>query len=158
VGELLLRGPACCDGYEGPDGVSREGIDAEGWLHTGDLMRQDADGYHWVAGRRKDMFISGGENVYPLEVENALLAHPSVAMASVIGVPDARWGEVGHAFYTLKPGAAAEPEALLEHLRARLARYKVPKAVTRLDAMPLSGAGKILKTELRTLVDGGGSR
>ncbi|MFT3913223.1 MAG: AMP-binding protein [Anaeromyxobacteraceae bacterium] len=157
VGELLLRGPACCDGYEGPDGsVSREGIDAEGWLHSGDLMRQDEDRYFWVAGRRKDMFISGGENVYPLEVENALLTHPAVAMASVVGVPDAKWGEVGHAFYTLKPGAVAEPDALLEHLRTRLAKYKVPKQVTRVDAMPLSAAGKILKTELRKLAVPGG--
>ena len=161
VGELLLRGPACCDGYEAPEGVSREGIDAHGWLHSGDLMRQDEDGYFWVAGRRKDMFISGGENVYPLEIENALLTHPAVAMASVVGVPDAKWGEVGLAYYTLKPGAAVEPEALLEHLRARLARYKVPKQVTRVDAMPLSAAGKILKTELRKLAladDAGGSR
>jgi fatty-acyl-CoA synthase len=97
------------------------------------------------------MFISGGENVYPLEVENALLAHDAVAMAAVVGVPDARWGEVGHAFYTRKPGAEVAPEALLEHLRSRLARYKVPKALTRLEAMPLSAAGKILKTELRRL-------
>jgi fatty-acyl-CoA synthase len=149
VGELLLRGPACCDGYEVPGGVSREGIDPEGWLHTGDLMSRDAEGYFTVAGRRKDMFISGGENVYPLEIENALLTHPAVAMASVVGVPDARWGEVGHAYFTLKPGAQVAAEALLDHLRARVARYKVPRAVTRLEAMPLSAAGKILKTELR---------
>ncbi len=151
VGELLLRGPACCGGYWGDPAATASAIDGEGWLHTGDLARRDAEGFFTIAGRRKDMFISGGENVYPLEIEAALLAHPAVALAAVVGVPDARWGEAGHAYVTVKPGAAVEPEALLRHLRDRLARYKVPKQVTRLEVMPVSAAGKILKTELRRL-------
>ncbi len=155
VGELWLRGPACCGGYwDGPDAVL-PATDGEGWLHTGDLARRDEEGFFSIAGRRKDMFISGGENVYPLEIEVALLAHPAVALASVVGVPDARWGEAGHAFVVLQPGAAVAPEALLEHLRGRLARYKLPRVVTRLEAMPLSPAGKILKTELRKLAAAG---
>lgn len=148
VGELWLRGPACCAGYFGDPDATREAIDAAGWLHTGDLATRDAEGFFAIAGRRKDMFISGGENVYPLAVETALLAHPAVSLAAVVGVADARWGEVGHAFVTLKPGAAASPDALLEHLRGRLARYEVPRRVTVLDAMPLSAAGKILKQDL----------
>jgi fatty-acyl-CoA synthase len=151
VGELLLRGPACCAGYWGDPAATAAAIDGEGWLHTGDLARRDAEGFFTIAGRRKDMFISGGENVYPLEIEAALLTHPAVALAAVVGVPDRRWGEVGHAFVTLKPGEAAEAAALLEHLRGRLARFKLPKAVTRLEAMPVSAAGKILKNDLRRL-------
>jgi fatty-acyl-CoA synthase len=151
VGELLLRGPACCAGYWGDPAATAAAIDGEGWLHTGDLARRDAEGFFTIAGRRKEMFISGGENVYPLEIEAALLSHPAVALAAVVGVPDRRWGEVGHAFVTFKPGEAAEAAALLEHLRARLARFKLPKAVTRLEAMPVSAAGKILKNDLRRL-------
>ncbi|MBK9519186.1 MAG: AMP-binding protein [Anaeromyxobacter sp.] len=157
VGELLLRGPACCAGYEADPAGAGAPIDADGWLHTGDLGRLDAEGFFTVAGRRKDMFISGGENVYPLEVEGALALHPDVALAAVVGVPDARWGEVGHAFVVARQGAALQAEPLLEHLRARLARYKVPKRVTILAAMPLSAAGKILKTELRRLAAAGGA-
>jgi fatty-acyl-CoA synthase len=151
VGELWLRGPACCAGYFEDPAATAASIDREGWLHTGDLATRDEEGFFSVAGRRKDMFISGGENVYPLEIETALLAHPAVALAAVVGAPDARWGEVGHAFVVLRAdeGAAAATEAdLLEHLRGRLARYKVPKRVTRLEAMPLTAAGKIQKTEL----------
>lgn len=149
VGELLLRGPACCAGYFGDPAATRAAIDAAGWLHTGDLARRDEEGFFFVAGRRKDMFISGGENVYPLELEEALHAHPAVALASVVGVPDARWGEAGHAFVVLRPGAAATEEALLEHLRARLARYKVPRRVSIVASLPQNAAGKILKGELQ---------
>ncbi|MGC3999903.1 MAG: AMP-binding protein [Anaeromyxobacter sp.] len=158
VGELLLRGPALCGGYFGDPAATAEAIDAQGWLHTGDLARRDAEGFFTIAGRCKDMFISGGENVYPLEVEAALQLHPAVTLAAVVGVPDPRWGEVGHAFVTLRPGAQAAPEALLEHLRQRLARYKVPKLVSVLPALPLSAAGKILKTELRRLALAGAAQ
>ena len=152
VGELLLRGPACCGGYEADPAGTGAAFDGEGWLHSGDLLRRDAEGFFWVAGRRKDMFISGGENVYPLEIEQALLAHPDVALAAMVGVPDPQWGEVGHAFVVARQGAAPEAGALLAHLRERLARYKVPKRLSVLPALPLSAAGKILKTELRRLV------
>jgi fatty-acyl-CoA synthase len=151
IGELLLRGPACCDGYWEDPAETAAAIDAEGWLHTGDLARRDAEGFFSIAGRRKDMFISGGENVYPLEIESALLTHPAVALAAVVGVPDARWGESGQAFVTLKPGVTAVPEDLLLHLRDRLARFKLPKEISVLPTMPISAAGKILKTELRRL-------
>jgi fatty-acyl-CoA synthase len=151
VGELLLKGPAMCSGYFEDPAATAEAIDAEGWLHTGDLARADADGFYSIVGRRKDMFISGGENVYPVEVEDALHAHPAVAQAAVVGVPDPKWGEVGRAFVVLQAGADATEAALLEHLRTRLARFKVPKAVTLLSAMPVSAAGKILKRALREL-------
>ena len=150
VGELWLRGPSCCDGYWRDPAATAAAIDADGWLHTGDLCARDAEGFYAIVGRKKDMFISGGETVYPIEIESALHQHPAVAQVSVVGVPDERWGEVGHAFVVLRPGASATAEALLEHLRARLARYKVPKRVSFLPALPTSPAGKILKTELRT--------
>jgi len=149
VGELWLRGPSCCDGYWRDPAASAAAIDADGWLHTGDLCTRDPEGFYAIVGRKKDMFISGGENVYPVEIEAALHQHPAVAQVSVVGAPDEKWGEVGHAFVVLRPGASVTAEALLEHLRGRLARYKVPKRVTFLSALPLSPAGKILKTELR---------
>ncbi len=151
VGELWLRGPACCAGYEDVGAGGGPAADPQGWLHTGDLARRDAEGFFTVAGRRKDMFISGGENVYPLEIETALLAHPAVALAAVVGAPDPRWGEVGHAFVVARQGEAPDGEALLAHLRGRLARYKVPRRVTVLAAMPLTAAGKIQKADLRRL-------
>jgi len=120
TGELLLKAPSMC-----------------------------SDGFYFINGRKKDMFISGGENVYPLELETALHEHPAVQACSVVGVPDAKWGEVGRAFVVLKPGASATAEALLEHLRGRVARYKVPKKVELVASLPVSAAGKILKRELR---------
>lgn len=148
VGELVLKGPSAAAGYF--DAAANTSlVDDDGWFHTGDLARYDAEWYFFIVGRKKDMFISGGENVYPAEIEAALYRHPAVAMSAVIGVPDARWGEVGRAFVTLKPGAAATPEELLMFLQANLARYKAPQRVVILDAMPLSAAGKILKHELK---------
>jgi fatty-acyl-CoA synthase len=149
VGELLLKGPSMCSGYFEDEAATREAIDADGWLHTGDLAHRDADGFYFIAGRKKDMFISGGENVYPLELESALYEHPAVQQCAVVGVPDAKWGEVGRAFVVLKPGETSSPEALLEHLRGRVARFKVPKRVEVVERLPLSAAGKILKRELR---------
>jgi fatty-acyl-CoA synthase len=154
VGELWLRGPACFAGYWKNPVATAGAIDGNGWFHTGDLARRDDEGFFTVVGRKKDMFISGGENVFPFEIEQALQAHLAVAQAAVVGVADPRWGEVGAAFVTLRTGATASPDELLEHLRARLARYKVPKTITVLEAMPVSAAGKILKTELRRLAQG----
>jgi fatty-acyl-CoA synthase len=149
AGELILKAPSMCSGYfENPEATA-EAIDAQGWFHTGDLARRDADGFYFIAGRKKDMFISGGENVYPLELETALHEHPAVQACAVVGVPDPKWGEVGRAYVVLKPGAQASPEALLEHLRGRVARYKVPKQVEQVTSLPISAAGKILKRELR---------
>ncbi|MDY7226369.1 acyl-CoA synthetase [Hyalangium rubrum] len=149
VGELVLKGPSMCSGYFNDEAATKESIDAQGWFHTGDLARKDADGFFTIAGRKKDMFISGGENVYPLELETVLYEHPAVQQCAVVGVPDAKWGEVGRAFVVLKPGESATPEALLEHLRERVARFKVPKKVELMERLPVSPAGKILKRELR---------
>ena len=149
VGELILKGPSFAAGYFNDAAASAAAVDAEGWFHTGDLARYDTEWYFFIVGRKKDMFISGGENIYPAEIEAVLYRHPAVAMCAVIGVPDERWGEVGRAFVTLKPGAAATPGELLAFLQANLARFKVPRRVLILDAMPLSAAGKILKHELK---------
>jgi fatty-acyl-CoA synthase len=149
VGELVLKAPSMCSGYFNDEAATKEAIDAQGWFHTGDLARRDADGFFTIAGRKKDMFISGGENVYPLELETALYEHPAVQQCSVVGVPDAKWGEVGRAFVVLKPGTTATPEELLAHLKDRVARFKVPKKVELMERLPVSPAGKILKRELR---------
>ena len=148
-GELVLKGPSGCSGYFNDPEASRAAIDAGGWFHTGDIVRYDDEGYFFVLDRKKDMFISGGENVYPAEIEAALYRHPAVQQCAVVGVPDAQWGEVGVAAVVLKAESSAEPDELLEHLRGQLARYKVPKRVVVLEALPLSGMGKILKRELR---------
>jgi fatty-acyl-CoA synthase len=148
AGELLVRGPNVFAGYwRNPQATAETVVD--GWLHTGDVVERDDEGYFWIRGRLKDMFISGGENVYPAEVEAVLHEHPAVADAAVVGVPDERWGEVGIAAVMLAAGTAATEEELLEHCRARLARFKVPKGVRFLDELPRSAMGKVLKDELR---------
>lgn len=149
IGELWLRGPMAFSGYHENPEATREALDGAGWLHTGDLARADDDGFFFIAGRKKDMFISGGENVYPVEVERALHEHPAVAQCAVVGVPHPDWGEVGKAVVVLTAGAAATEAELVEHCRARLARYKVPRTVVFVDELPLSAAGKILKRSLR---------
>jgi fatty-acyl-CoA synthase len=149
VGELVLKGPSMCSGYFNNPQATAEAVDNKGWFHTGDLARTDEDGFYYIVDRKKDMFISGGENVYPVEIEQVLYSHPAVAQCAVVGVPDDRWGEVGRAFVVLKPGATATAEALIEFLRAHLARYKVPKRIDLVESLPLSPAGKILKRELR---------
>jgi fatty-acyl-CoA synthase len=147
VGELALKGPSLSSGYYGDPQGSAEALDDEGWFHTGDLAMHDEGWYFTVVDRKKDMFISGGENIYPAEIEKALYEHPAVHMCAVVGVPDARWGEIGVACVVLKDECTAE--ALLAHLQGRLARYKVPKRVELMESLPLSGAGKIMKRELR---------
>jgi fatty-acyl-CoA synthase len=147
VGELVLKGPSLSSGYFGDPGASAEVIDDEGWFHTGDLAYYDEGWYFYIVDRKKDMFISGGENVYPAEIEKVLYEHPAVHMCAVVGIPDERWGEVGLACVVLK--AAATAEALLAHMKERLASYKVPRRIALLDSLPISGAGKILKRELR---------
>lgn len=149
VGELALKGPSMCSGYFDNVEASKAALDDDGWFHTGDLARVDDDGFFFIVDRKKDMFISGGENVYPVEIEKTLYDHPAVAQCAVIGVPDEKWGEIGKAVVVLKPGAAATEEELLDLCRARLARYKVPRSVIFVDTLPLSAAGKILKRELK---------
>jgi fatty-acyl-CoA synthase len=149
VGELVLKGPSGCSGYWNNPEASAAVYDDEGWFHTGDMVYHDEEWYFYVVDRKKDMFISGGENVYPAEIEAVLYKHPAVHMCAVVGVPEPKWGEVGKACVVLKPGAAATAEELLAFMQERLARYKVPKGVEFLPELPISAAGKILKRELR---------
>jgi fatty-acyl-CoA synthase len=151
VGELVLKGPCYCSGYFNNPEASRAAVDAGGWFHTGDLARVDQDGFYFIVDRKKDMFISGGENVYPVEIEAVLYKHPAVFQAAVIGVPDEKWGEVGRAFVVLRPGAAATEAELLAFVQNHLARFKAPQRLSFLESLPVSGAGKILKRELREL-------
>ena len=149
VGELCLRGPHVSKGYWGNRAATAAALDDDGFFHTGDLARKDADGFFTIAGRRKDMLISGGVNVYPAEIEGELLLHPAVADAAVVGVPDATWGEVGVAFVVPRPGEELSEVALLAFAETRLARYKLPKAVVFVDALPRTPYGKVVKGELR---------
>ncbi|HEX9373265.1 MAG TPA: long-chain fatty acid--CoA ligase [Roseiflexaceae bacterium] len=146
-GELLIRGPHICAGYWNRPEETRHAI-VDGWLHTGDLARRDAEGYYFIVGRLKDVIISGGENIYPAEVENVLAAHPAVAEAALIGVPDEIWGEVGRAVVLVRPGQALAADELIDFCRQRLARYKTPKSVVFVDALPRTGAGKVDKNDL----------
>jgi fatty-acyl-CoA synthase len=148
-GELLLKGPSGCSGYWNNPEASAEVLDENGWFHTGDIVEYDEEWYFYVRDRKKDMFISGGENVYPVEIENVLYKHPAVHMCAVIGVPHEKWGEVGRACVVLKPDQSATEEELITHMQEHLARYKVPKSVEIMDALPISSMGKILKRDLR---------
>ena len=148
-GELLLKGPSGCSGYWDDPTAYNEVIDEDGWFHTGDIVEYDEEWYFFVRDRKKDMFISGGENVYPVEIENALYKHPAVHMCAVVGVPDEKWGEVGKACVVLRPGMDVDEAALITFLKDHLASYKVPKRVDFYDALPLSGMGKILKRDLQ---------
>jgi len=145
VGELLFAGPGVTPGYWRNPEATRAAFTADGWLRSGDLARRDADGFYHVAGRRKEMFISGGENVYPAEVENVLSACPGVAEAAVVAVPDARWGEIGRAFILPSRGASPSPDQLGAYCRDRLAAYKVPSSFELVADFPRTAAGKIQK-------------
>ncbi len=148
VGELWLKGPHVSRGYWNNPDATAAALDADGFFHTGDLARRDREGFHYIAGRRKDMFISGGVNVYPAEIEGELLLHADVQDAAVIGVPDATWGEVGVAFVVARPGRTPSPDELTRHLEGRLARYKIPKTFLFVDALPRTPYGKVVKTGL----------
>jgi fatty-acyl-CoA synthase len=149
TGELWLRGPHVCSGFWNQPAATAAAIDSEGWLHTGDLAHRDDGGFYFIDGRIKDMFISGGVNVYPAEIENVLLEHPAVRDAAVLGVPDPTWGEAGVAFLVWQPGAALPDSELLRYLERKLGRYKLPKAICPLDALPRTPYGKVVKAELR---------
>jgi fatty-acyl-CoA synthase len=149
MGELLLRGPHACKGYWNDPAATAAALDRDGWFHTGDLARCDDEGFFYIVGRSKDMFISGGVNVYPIEVEAALIKHDAVRDAAVIGVPDATWGEVGVAFVVSERPGAPSAEALGSYLSARLAKYKIPRRFVFVDELPRTPYGKIAKAELR---------
>jgi fatty-acyl-CoA synthase len=148
-GELVLKGPSYCSGYFNNPAASAAAVDERGYFHTGDVARFDAQGYFFIVDRKKDMFISGGENVYPAEIEKALYQHPAVHMCAVIGLPDLKWGEVGKTCVVLKPGQTVSEADLIEFMAERLAKYKIPRSVVFMESLPISAAGKILKRELR---------
>ncbi len=148
-GELELRGATVTPGYFGNPTATATAFTADGWLKSGDVARRDADGYYAIVDRIKDMFISGGENVYPAEVERVLITHPDILEAAVIGVPDVRWGEVGAAFVIARPGAHPDLDALPAWCRERMAGYKVPRFFRLVDDFPRTAAGKVRKPLLR---------
>ncbi len=148
-GELLLRGAHVCAGYWNKPEETAAAI-RDGWFHTGDLARVDPDGHLSIVGRKKDMLISGGINIYPAEIERVIEAHPQVAAAAVIGVPDEKWGEVGKAVVELKPGETLTLEQLQEFMKNRLGKYKIPKYMVAVDALPRTAAsGKVQKFILK---------
>ena len=149
TGELQLSGPLVTPGYWRNPAATAQAFTADGWLHTGDAATITADGHVVLVDRWKDMFISGGENVYPAEVENVLHAHPSVSQAAVVGTPHPRWGEAGVAFVVLARRAEVAPDALRDWCRERLAAYKVPVRVLLVDELPRNATGKVLKGPLR---------
>lgn len=149
IGELVVRGPNVFAGYWRNPDASAEAFMEHGFFRTGDLVRRDEDGFFFIVDRRKDMFISGGENVYPAEIEAVLRAHPEVEEAAVVGVPDSRWGEVGHAFVVLQRGSEADEGVLQRACEMVLARYKLPRRIHIVAEMPRTGSGKIAKTDLR---------
>lgn len=148
VGEIVVRGPGVMLGYWNKPAETEAALRG-GWMHTGDGGRMDADGYVYIVDRMKDMIVTGGENVYSVESESALATHPAVAVCAIVGVPSAQWGEAVHAFVVLKPGHSATPDELIAHTKSRIAAYKCPRTIDFIEAMPLSGAGKVLKTTLR---------
>ena len=148
MGEVVTRGDFVMAGYWNKPEATAAAI-RDGWLHTGDAGYLDEDGYLYIADRLKDMIITGGENVYSAEVENALASHPAVAASAVIGVPDEQWGERVHAIVVLRPGHSASAEELRIHAKTLIAGYKAPRSVEFVDALPLSATGKILKRDLR---------
>jgi acyl-CoA synthetase (AMP-forming)/AMP-acid ligase II len=159
-GEVIVRGETVMRGYFEDPEATAAAFDDDGFLHTGDLGRFDADGSLRIVGRLRDMFIVGGFNAYPAEIENLLLRHDAIAQAAVIGVADARLGEVGMAFVVLRPGAATTPEQIIEWARAEMANFKVPRAVEIVAELPVNATGKVVKDELRAraAASRGGSR
>ena len=148
TGELLIKGPHVCLGYWKNPGATAESL-GDGWFHTGDMARMDEEGYYYIAGRFKDMIISGGENVYAAEVEVVFREHPSVADAALIGQPDEKWGEVGLMVIACKSNQSVSAEELLQFCQGRLAKYKIPKRVEFVQSLPYSPYGKVIKAELK---------
>ena len=149
AGEVLVRGQGVMLGYLDDPAATAEAIDADGWLHTGDVGTMDERGYLRITDRKKDLYISGGFNVYPAEVEKLLAEHPAIGMVAVVGVPDERLGEVGKAFVVLRPGTSTTEADLIAWSRANMANYKVPRSFALVADLPRNASGKVLKTELR---------
>ncbi|WP_329439952.1 long-chain fatty acid--CoA ligase [Streptomyces canus] len=148
TGEVVLRGPHVMPGYWGLPEETAASF-ADGWFRSGDAARVDEDGYVFIVDRIKDMIISGGENIYPAEIEDLLLGHPDIAECAVIGVPDDKWGEVPRAVVVPREGSAPDPDEVLASLAGRLAKYKIPKSVVIADGLPRTASGKLLKSRVR---------
>jgi long-chain acyl-CoA synthetase len=151
VGELMVKGPYTMLGYYGNEKATKEAIEPEGWLHSGDLCKMDADGYFYIVDRKKDMILTAGYNVYPAEIERVIISHPAVAMVGVGSRPDPHKGEIAKAYIVLKNGASADATGIIEHCRKHLAAYKVPREVQFVAALPTTSSGKIMRRELKTL-------
>jgi long-chain acyl-CoA synthetase len=151
VGELMIRGPIVMQGYYNNAAATRDTIEPDGWLHTGDLAYADADGAIFIVDRKKDLIISAGNNIYPAELERVIAAHPAVAMVAVAGRPDPLKGETPKAYVVLRQGARAEADDIIAHCRKTLAPYKIPRAVAFVTDLPKTSTGKILRRSLATL-------
>ena len=151
TGEICVRGPGVFAGYHNDPEATAKAF-AHGWFHTGDLGHMDARGFVTITGRASDMYISGGSNVYPREIEEALLLHPAVAEACVVGMPHDKWGESGVAVLVLEPGANATAAELLAHLDGKLAKYKWPNNFAFWPELPKSGYGKVVKKDVKRLL------
>ena len=151
AGEIYLKGPTITPGYANRPDATAHAI-SDGWLATGDIGYLDTEGYLYVLDRRSDLIISGGENVYPAEIEAVLLSHPDVTEAGVCGQSDAQWGQVPIAFVHLKEGSTVSTNTLLEYASQRLARYKQPRAVSIVEQLPRNSSGKLLRRELFRLL------
>jgi acyl-CoA synthetase (AMP-forming)/AMP-acid ligase II len=149
MGEIVSRGPNMMLGYWNQPEATRDAI-KDGWLYTGDMGRFDEEGYLYVVDRVKDMILSGGENVYPAEVERIIREVPGVKDVAVVGIPHDKWGEVGKAFIEKKPGGTLRKDEVIQYCRSKLASYKVPKLIEYVDELPRNPSGKVLKKDLRT--------
>jgi fatty-acyl-CoA synthase len=148
VGEIIIRGPTLMSGYWTRPDLTSETI-REGWLYTGDLAKKDEEGYIYIVDRERDMYISGGENVYPAEVEKVFFSHPKIFDVGVIGVPDEKWGEVGKAYIVLKSGETMAVEEAFRFLQGKVGKYKIPKCVEFIEELPKTASGKIQKFVLK---------
>jgi acyl-CoA synthetase (AMP-forming)/AMP-acid ligase II len=153
-GEVVVRGYNVMRGFIHDPEATAEAIDADGWMHTGDIGVMDAAGNLRITDRMKDMFIVGGFNAYPAEIEGMLLEHPALSQVAVVGIPDERMGEVGLAYVVLRPNATLDAAELIAWSRERMANYKVPRQVEVVDELPLNASGKVLKYELRARAAG----
>jgi len=154
IGEIEISGPNVFPGYHGLPDATAEAFTADGWFRSGDLGYLDPDGYLYIADRLKDMIISGGENIYPAEIENLINDIDGVTGAAVIGVPDEQWGEVPWAIVTTAPPASITTESVREYLDGKIARYKIPKQVVITDELPRTASGKVRKADLRSRFGG----
>jgi fatty-acyl-CoA synthase len=148
VGEIIVKGPTLMSGYWNRPDLTAETI-RDGWLYTGDLARKDEEGYYYIVDREKDMYISGGENIYPAEIEKVLHTHPKIFDVGIVGVPDEKWGEVGKAYVVLKPGETMGNGEIFEFLKGKVAKYKIPKYAEYIEELPKTASGKIQKFLLK---------